>query len=151
MAGRRTFRILTYSQLSGIKVKAAIRPKYNNLYIVMIQRTHYKNYYTFKASNENTHKTKQYTQIQLNLQLVIKIIELNCKKLLMKPTVLGAASGHSVSSKFCQSDLIGGMAKLRFFLFTASICSNTRVSKCKQKYLFRRCTAPILCCVLTIW
>jgi hypothetical protein len=34
MAGRRTFRMLTYSQLSGIKV---IRPKYSNLYIVMIQ------------------------------------------------------------------------------------------------------------------
>jgi hypothetical protein len=32
MAGRRIFRILTYSQLSGIKVKAVIRPKYNNLY-----------------------------------------------------------------------------------------------------------------------
>jgi hypothetical protein len=73
MGGRRTFRILTYSQLSGIKVKAAIRPKYNNLYIVMIQWTHYKNYYTFKASNDNTHKTKQYTQIQLNLQIVINI------------------------------------------------------------------------------
>ena len=29
--------------------------------------------YTFKASNDSTHKTKQYTQIQLNLQLVIKI------------------------------------------------------------------------------
>jgi len=72
MAGRRTFRILTYSQLSGIKVKAVIRPKYN-IYIVMIQCTHYKNCYTFKASNDNTHKTKQYTQIQLNLQLVIKI------------------------------------------------------------------------------
>jgi hypothetical protein len=72
MAGRRTFRILTYSQLSSIKVKAVIRPKYN-LYIVMIQCTHYKNYYTFKESNDNTHKTKQYTQIQLNLQLVIKI------------------------------------------------------------------------------
>jgi hypothetical protein len=72
MAGRKTFRILTYSQLSGIKVKAVIRPKYN-LYIVMIQCIHYKNYYTFKASNDNTHKTKQYTQIQLNLQLVIKI------------------------------------------------------------------------------
>ena len=70
MAGRRTFRILTYSQLPGIKVKAVIRPKYNNLYIVMIQCTHYKNYYTFKASNDNTHKTKQYTQIQLNLQPV---------------------------------------------------------------------------------
>ena len=39
----------------------------------MIQGTHYKNYYAFKASNDNTHKTKQYTQIQLNLQLVIKI------------------------------------------------------------------------------
>jgi len=36
MAGRRTFRIMTYSQLSSIKVKAVIRPKYNNLYIVMI-------------------------------------------------------------------------------------------------------------------
>jgi hypothetical protein len=35
MAGRRTFRLLTCSQLSGIKVKAVIRPKYN-LYIVMI-------------------------------------------------------------------------------------------------------------------
>jgi len=69
MVGRRTFRILTYSQLSGIKVQAVIRPKYNNLYIVIIQCTHYKNYYTFKASNDNTHKTKQYTQIQLNLQL----------------------------------------------------------------------------------
>jgi hypothetical protein len=64
MAGRRTFRILTYSQLPGIQV---IRPKYNNLYIVTIQCTHYKNYYTFKASNDNTHKTKQYTQIQLSL------------------------------------------------------------------------------------
>jgi hypothetical protein len=72
MAGRRTFRILAYSQLPGIKVKAVIRPNYN-LYIVMIQCTHYKNYCTFKASNGNTHKTKQYTQIQLNLQLVIKI------------------------------------------------------------------------------
>ena len=72
MAGRRTFRILTYSQLSCIKVKAVIRQKYN-LYIVMIQCTRYKNYYTFKPSNENTHKTKQYTQIQLNLQIVIKI------------------------------------------------------------------------------
>ena len=72
MAGRRTFRMLTYSQLSGIKVKAVIRSKYN-LYIVMIQCTHYKNYYTFNASNDNTHKTKQYTQIQLNLQLVTKI------------------------------------------------------------------------------
>jgi len=50
MAGRRTFRILTYSQLTGIKVKAVIRLKYNNLYIVMIQCTHYKNYYTFNAS-----------------------------------------------------------------------------------------------------
>jgi len=65
MASCRTFRILTYSQLSGIKVKAIIRPKYNNLYIVMIQCTHYKNYYTFKASNDNTHKTKQF-------QVVIK-------------------------------------------------------------------------------
>ena len=37
MAGLRTFRILTYTQLSGIKLKAVIRPKYNNLYIVMIQ------------------------------------------------------------------------------------------------------------------
>ena len=73
MAGRRTFRILTYSQLSGIKVKAVIIPKYNNLYIVMIQYTHYNNCYTFKASNDNTQKTKQYTQIQFNLQLVIKI------------------------------------------------------------------------------
>ena len=73
MAGRRTFRILTYSQLFGIKVKTVIRPNYNNLYIVMIQCTHYKNRYTFKASNDNTHKTKQHTQIQLNLQLVIKI------------------------------------------------------------------------------
>jgi len=72
MAGRRTFRILTYSQLSGIKVKAVIRPKYN-LHIVMIQCTHYKYYYTFKAYNDNTHRTEQYTQIQLNLQLVIKI------------------------------------------------------------------------------
>jgi hypothetical protein len=72
MASRRTFRILTYSQLSGIKVKAVIRPKYN-LYIVMIQCTHHKNYCTFKASNDNTHNTKQYTQIQLNLKLVIKI------------------------------------------------------------------------------
>jgi len=71
MAGCRTFRILTYSQLSGIKVKAVIKPKYK--YIVMIQCTRYKNYYTFKASNDNTPKTKQYTQIQLNLQLVIKI------------------------------------------------------------------------------
>ena len=53
MAGRRTFRILTYSQLSGIKVKAVIKPKYN-LYIVTIQCTHYKNCYTFKASNDNT-------------------------------------------------------------------------------------------------
>ena len=70
MAGRRTFRILTYSQLSGIKVKAVIRPKYNNLYIVMIQCTHYKNCYTFKASNDNTHKTKQDTQIQ-GYQLVV--------------------------------------------------------------------------------
>jgi len=73
MAGRKTFRILTYSQLPGIKVKAVIRPNYNNLFIVMIQCTHYKCYYTFKASNDNTHKTKQYTQIQLNLQLVIKM------------------------------------------------------------------------------
>jgi len=73
MAGRRTFRLLTYSQLSGIKVKAVIRPKYN-IYIVMIQCTHYKNYYTFKSSSDNTHKTKQYTQIQLNLQLLIKIL-----------------------------------------------------------------------------
>jgi hypothetical protein len=72
MAGRRTFRLLTYSQMSGIKVKAVIRPKYN-LYIIMIQCTHYTNYYTFKASNDSTHKTKQYTQIQLNLQRVIKI------------------------------------------------------------------------------
>jgi hypothetical protein len=55
MTCRRTFRILTYSQLSGIKV---IRPKYSNLYIIMIQCTTYKNYYTFKASNDNTHKTK---------------------------------------------------------------------------------------------
>ena len=45
-----------------MKVNSAIRPKYNNLYIVMIQCTHYKNYYTFKFSNDNTHKTKQYTQ-----------------------------------------------------------------------------------------
>ena len=37
MAGRRTFRILTYSQLSGIKVKAVIRPKYN-LYIVLLAK-----------------------------------------------------------------------------------------------------------------
>jgi hypothetical protein len=73
MAGRRTFRILTYSQLYVIKVKAVFRPKYNNLYIVMIQCTHYKNCYTFKTSNDNTHNTKQYTQIQLKLQLVIKI------------------------------------------------------------------------------
>ena len=73
MFGRRTFRILSYSQLSGIKVKAVIKPKYNNLYIVMIQCAHYKNYYAFKASNDSTHRTKQYTQIQLNLQLVIKI------------------------------------------------------------------------------
>jgi hypothetical protein len=73
MAGRKIFRILTYSQLSGIKVKAVIRKKYNNLYIVMIQCTHYKNYYTFKASNDSTHKTKQHTQIQLDIQLVIKI------------------------------------------------------------------------------
>jgi len=72
MAGRRTFHIVTYSQLSGIKVKAVVRPNYN-LYIVMIQCTHYNTYYTFKAFNDNTHKTKQYTQIQLNLQLVIKI------------------------------------------------------------------------------
>jgi hypothetical protein len=57
MAGRRTFRILTYSQLSDIEVKAVIRPKYSNLYIVMIQCTHYKNYCTFKASNYNTHKS----------------------------------------------------------------------------------------------
>ena len=71
MAGRRTFRILTYSQLFGINVKAVIKPKYNNLYIVMIQCTHYKDYYTFMVSNDNTHKTKQYTQIQLNLQLNI--------------------------------------------------------------------------------
>jgi hypothetical protein len=34
MDGRRTFGIMTYSQLSGIKV---IRPKYSKLYIVMIQ------------------------------------------------------------------------------------------------------------------
>jgi hypothetical protein len=68
MAGRMTFRILTYSQLSGIKVKAVIRPKYNS-YIVMIQCTHYKNYYTFKASNDNTHKTKQYTQIHSTYNL----------------------------------------------------------------------------------
>jgi hypothetical protein len=59
MAGRRTFQILTYSQLSGIKVNAVIRPKYSYLYIVMIEYTHYKNYYTFKASNYNTHQTKQ--------------------------------------------------------------------------------------------
>jgi hypothetical protein len=72
MAGRRAFRILTYSQLFGIKVKAVIRPKYN-LHVVMIQCTRYKNYYTFKASNDSTHKTKLYAQIQLNLQLVIKI------------------------------------------------------------------------------
>ena len=70
MAGRRTFRILTYSQLSSIKVKAVIRPKYNNLYIVMI---HTKTTIHSGASNANTHKTKQYTKIQLNLQLVIKI------------------------------------------------------------------------------
>jgi hypothetical protein len=67
MAGDRTFRILTYSQLSGIKIKAVIKPKYKNLCIVMIQWTHYKNCYTFKASNDNIHKTKQYSQIQLNL------------------------------------------------------------------------------------
>jgi len=36
----------------------------------MIQSTHYKNYYAFKASNDNTHKTKQYTQIQLNLRVI---------------------------------------------------------------------------------
>ena len=59
MAVRRTFRILTCSQLSGIKV---IRPKYSNLYIVMIQCTHYKNYYILKASNYNILQTKQYTQ-----------------------------------------------------------------------------------------
>ena len=47
MASRRTFQTLTYSQLSGIKVKAVIKPKYN-LHIVMIQFTHYKIYYTFK-------------------------------------------------------------------------------------------------------
>jgi hypothetical protein len=31
MTGRWTFWILTYSQLSGIKVKAVIRPKYDKL------------------------------------------------------------------------------------------------------------------------
>jgi len=30
-------------------------------------------YYAFKASNDNTHKTKQYSQIQLNQQLVVKV------------------------------------------------------------------------------
>jgi len=56
---------------------------------------------------------------------------LNCKKLQMKQTVLGAASGHSVSGKFCQSELTDGIPKLRFFLFTDFICSNnTRVPKC---------------------
>jgi hypothetical protein len=75
---------------------------------------------------------------------------LNCKKLQMKQAVLGAASGHSISGKFCQSDITDGIPKLRFFLFTAFICNNTRVPKCKQKYLFRRGTASILCCLLTI-
>jgi hypothetical protein len=56
MADRRTFRILTYSQLSGIKVKAVNRPKYN-LYIIMNQCTHYNNYHTFEASSDNTDKT----------------------------------------------------------------------------------------------
>jgi hypothetical protein len=49
----------------------------------MIQCSHYKNYYTFQASNynphqtkqyttklSNTHKNKQYTQNQLNLQIM---------------------------------------------------------------------------------
>jgi hypothetical protein len=72
MAGRRTFRILASSQQSGIKVKAVIRPKYNS-HIVMIQCTHSKDYNSFKASNDNTHKTKQYTQIKLKLLLVVKI------------------------------------------------------------------------------
>jgi hypothetical protein len=36
MAGRKTFRILTYSQLSGNKVKAVIRPKYNNLSVNIV-------------------------------------------------------------------------------------------------------------------
>jgi len=93
MAGGRAFRILTYSQLSGIKVKAVIRPKYNNLYIVMIQCTHYKNYYTFKASNDNTHKTKQYTQIQLNLQHVIKIFYIH--NTVLSPPAASIAFTHS--------------------------------------------------------
>ena len=93
MTGRRTFRMLTYSQLSGIKVKAVIRPKYNNLYIVMIQCTHYKNCYTFKASNDNTHKTKQYTQIQLNLQLVIKIFYIH--NTVLSPPAASIAFTHS--------------------------------------------------------
>ena len=87
MVGRRTFRILTYSQLSGIRVKAVIRPKYNNLYIVMIQCTHYKNCYTFKTSNDNTHKTKQYTQFQLNLQLVIKIFYITLFSVFISPRI----------------------------------------------------------------
>ena len=70
MAGRRTFRIMTYSQLSGIKVKAVIRPKYNNLYIVTIQCTHYKNYYTFKASNDNTHKANNTHNSNSNCNLL---------------------------------------------------------------------------------
>jgi hypothetical protein len=76
MASRRTFRILTYSQLSGTKVKAVIRPKYNNLYIVMIQCTHYKNYYTFKASNYNTHQTKQqHTKLNNTHKMIIQIVK----------------------------------------------------------------------------
>ena len=42
---------------------------------------------------------------------------LNYKKLQMKQTVLGADSGHSISSKFCQSELTDGIPKLRFFLY----------------------------------
>jgi hypothetical protein len=89
MAGRRTFRILTYNPLPGIKVKAVIRTKYN-LYVVMIQCTHYKNYHTFKVSNDNTHKTKQYTQIQLNLQPVIKIFYI---RLFLGPLLSKSAEG----------------------------------------------------------
>jgi hypothetical protein len=102
MADRRTFQMLSYSQLSGIKVKAVIRPKYNNLYIVMIQCTHYKNYYTFKASNDNTHKTKQYTQIQLNLQLVIKMLQLVIKiKIVL-------SSSHT--SEYCKREVYRGLS-----------------------------------------
>jgi hypothetical protein len=56
----------------------------------------------------------------------------------MKQTVLGAASGHIVSGKFCQSELTDGIPNLRFFLFTALMLTEILLQEvhCPNSLLF---------------